>query len=114
MPQPIQATVYWDTANSRGTVDTISVPAGNGATVIQWSCDTKVISGFAITGLDPAVFNPAPPNPPAPPPPPSPNMVTNFTTTDSNNQAQSYTYNVFANHVTGLTSCHDPKIENGG
>ena len=41
-------------------------------------------------------------------------MVTNFTTTDSNNQAQSYTYNVFANHVTGLTSCHDPKIENGG
>lgn len=51
--------------------------------------------------------------PPAPPPP-SPHMVTNVTTTDSNNQAQSYTYNVFANHVTGLTSCHDPKIENGG
>lgn len=107
MPQ-INATVYWDSANSRGTVDTITVPRGNGATVIKWSCDTAVISGFTITGLDPTVFNPAPPdNPP-------PRAGTNFTTNDSNNSAGSYQYNVNATHVSGLTSSHDPKIENGG
>jgi hypothetical protein len=104
MGQPVNATVYWDTVNNQGTVDTITVPAGNGATVIRWTCDTTVISGFSITGLDSTVFNPAQSN----------SNVTNFTTNDSNNNATSYNYTVSATHVSGLTSRHDPKIENGG
>ncbi len=104
MGQPINASVVWDAANSRGTVDTITVPNGNGATVIRWSCDTTVISSFTITGLDTTVFNPAQSN----------NDVTTFTTTDSNNSAQECTYFVAATHVSGRTSSHDPKIENGG
>ncbi len=104
MGQPIAATVVWDAANNRGTVDTITVPKGNGATVIQWSCDTSVISGFTITGLDSSVFTPSQ----------SGDNVTTFSTTDSNKSAQECSYNVAATHVTGRTSSHDPKIENGG
>lgn len=104
MGQPIAANVVWDAANNQGTVATITVPAGNGATVIRWTCDTTVISSFTITGLDPDVFNPAQSN----------NDVTAFTTTDSNNSAQECTYTVSATHVSGRTSSHDPKIENGG
>jgi len=104
MGQPIVANVVWDAANSRGTVDTITVPPGNGATVIRWTCDTTVISGFTITGLDTTVFSPAQSNA----------GVTTFSTTDSNNAAQEYSYTVSATHVSGQTSSHDPKIENGG
>lgn len=103
MGQPIAAKVVWDADNNRGTVATITVPQGNGATVIQWSCDTSVIS-FTITGLDTSVFNPSH----------SGDNVTMFSTTDSNNSAQECSYNVAATHVTGRTSSHDPKIENGG
>jgi len=104
MGQPINANVVWDAANNQGTVATITVAAGNGATVIRWTCDPTVISSFTITGLDSAVFNPAQ----------SSNNVTTFTTTDSNNRAQECTYTVTATHVSGRTSSHDPKIENGG
>ena len=73
MGQPINAIVVWDGVSNQGTVGTITVPAGNGATVIRWTCDTAVISSFTITGLDSAVFNPAKSN----------DKVTTFTTTDS-------------------------------
>lgn len=104
MGQPIVANVVWDAVNNRATVDTITVPAGNGATVIRWTCDPAVISGFTITGLDASEFTPAQSN----------SGVTSFTTTDSNNNAQEYSYSVSGTHVSGRTSSHDPKIENGG
>ena len=101
MPQ-IDATVNWDDGKSKGTVDRIKVPAANGATVISWSCGTNVAS-FAITGLDASEFSQTASN----------GQVTNFSTTDSNNNAQTYSYTVQATHVDGRTSSHDPKIENG-
>jgi hypothetical protein len=99
---PINATVNWDAGKSKGTVDDIRVPAANGATVINWSCGTNVVS-FGITGLDTSEFSPAASN----------GQVTNFSTTDTNEQAKTYTYTVSATHKDGRTSSHDPKIENG-
>ena len=103
MPQPIAATVVWDDTLNKGTVADISVPVNNGATVIRWTCGPNVAS-FSITGLDAAEFNPAQ----------SGASVTTFTTTDTNDVAQNYTYTVTATHSSGRTSSHDPRIENGG
>ena len=99
---PINATVNWDDGKSKGTVDKIQVPASNGATVINWSCGTNVAS-FAISGLDDSEFSPAASN----------GQVTSFSTTDSNNDTNTYSYTVSATHTDGRTSSHDPKIENG-
>jgi hypothetical protein len=102
MPQPIPATVTWDTTLGKGTVADIVVPSGNGATVIQWTCDPSVAS-FTISGLDPNEFTPAQSNP----------DVTTFQTTDRDDTAQDYTYTVSATHAaTGARSSHDPKITN--
>ena len=99
---PINATVNWDAGQNKGTVADIQVPAANGATVITWTCGTNVAS-FAITGLDSTEFNPADSN----------GQVTRFTTTDTNDNSQTYNYTVNATHQDGRTSSHDPKIENG-
>ena len=99
---PINATVIWDDTLGKGTVADITVPAANGATVINWSCGANVAS-FAITGLDSSEFTPAQSN----------GQVTTFSTTDSNNNSQSYSYTVSATHTSGRTSRHDPRIENG-
>jgi hypothetical protein len=100
---PINATVYWDDNENKGTVDTIKVPAANGATVIQWTCGTGVAS-FAISGLDATEFGSNGSNG---------NQVTNYTATDRNNNTTVYNYTVDATHEDGRTSSHDPKIENG-
>lgn len=100
---PINATVNWDPTLNKGTVGDIVVPAGNGATVITWTCGANV-TGFTITGLDASEFTPSA----------SGNNVSSFTTTDRNDKAGNYTYTVSATHSSGLTSSHDPKIENGG
>ena len=99
---PISATVNWDTGQNQGTVADIQVPSANGTTVITWTCGPNVAS-FAITGLDASEFNPSASN----------GQVTRFTTTDTNDRAQTYTYTVSAVHQDGRTSSHDPKIENG-
>lgn len=101
MPQ-INATVTWDSGSNKGTVGDIQVPASNGSTVIRWSCGPNVAS-FEITGLDASEFTPAQSN----------GQVTTFTTTDRNDKAQTYNYNVNAVHQNGTKSSHDPKIENG-
>jgi hypothetical protein len=102
MPQPIPATVTWDTTLNKGTVADITVPSANGATVIQWTCDSSV-ANFTISGLDPNEFTPAASNP----------DVTSFSTTDRDDTAQVYTYYVDATHAaTGTRSRHDPKITN--
>jgi len=99
---PISATVTWDTALNKGTVADITVPHANGATVIQWSCDSTVAS-FTITGLDATEFNPSQSNA----------DVTNFTTNDRGDTAGDYSYTVQATHaLTGAKSRHDPKITN--
>lgn len=100
---PVNATVVWDDSLNQGTVADIVVPAGNGATVITWSCGPSV-TGFTITGLDAAEFTPAQ----------SGSGVTTFTTTDRNDVATSYNYSVTATHSSGRTTTHDPRIENGG
>ena len=99
---PINATVNWDVGQNKGTVADIQVPSSNGATVITWSCGANVAS-FAITGLDSSEFNPSQSN----------GQVTSFTTTDTNDTAQTYNYTVTATHQDGRMSSHDPKIENG-
>ena len=102
MPQPISAQVIWDTTLDKGTVADITVPSGNGATVIQWSCGPNVAS-FTISALDPNEFSPSA----------SQTDVTNFSTTDRDDTAQDYTYTVHAVHApTGRRSSHDPKIIN--
>jgi hypothetical protein len=107
MPQPISVTINWDSATSKGvpSVDPILVPKSNGATVIQWSCGTDVVS-FAIGGLSSSEFTPSQsagyPN----------NQVTNFSTTDSNDVVGDFSYTIVATHKSGLVSRHDPKIEN--
>ena len=102
MPQPIQAQVVWDTTLNKGTVADITVPSGNGATVIQWSCGANVAS-FTISGLDATEFTPAS----------SGTDVTNFSTTDRDDVAGDYSYTVQATHaLTGQRSSHDPKITN--
>lgn len=100
---PINAKVNWDATLNKGTVADIVVPAGSGATVITWTCGTDV-TGFTITGLDASEFTPSQ----------SGTNVPSFTTTDKNDVAQDYSYTVAATHSSGLTSSHDPKIENGG
>jgi hypothetical protein len=113
MPQPISATVTWDSTLNKGTVADISVPSANGATVIQWGCDSTVanftitgletVANFTITGLDASEFTPAS----------SGTDVTTFTTTDRADTAGDYTYTVQATHaLTGRRSSHDPKIIN--
>lgn len=102
MPQPIPAQVVWDDTLNKGTVADITVPSGNGATVIQWSCGANVAS-FTISGLDPNEFTPTASNP----------DVTTFSTTDRDDTAQEYSYTVEATHApTGRRSRHDPKITN--
>lgn len=102
MPQPISAVVTWDPTLNKGTVADITVPSGNGATVIQWSCSPEVAS-FTISGLDPTEFTPSS----------SASDVTNFSTTDRDDTAQDYTYTVEAVHAaSGRRSRHDPKITN--
>jgi hypothetical protein len=104
MPQPIQATVNWDTSTNGPVVspNPIQVPTSNGATVIQWSAGSDVV-GFQITGLDSTEFSYSN----------STNPVTNFTATDNNNEVGTFTYSVTATHKTGLKGTHDPDIENG-
>ena len=103
MPQ-IDAKVIWPDGQSSPSVDKdpITVPASNGATVIQWKCGTNVAS-FQISGLSATEFSD----------PASNGAVTVFTTTDQNNDPGTYTYTVTATHTTGKTASHDPKIENG-
>ena len=99
---PINVTVNWDNGTSKGTAPDIQVPSANGATVITWTCGANVAS-FAITGLDDEEFNPADSN----------GQVTRFSTTDSNNDSDTYNYTITATHQDGRVSSHDPKIENG-
>jgi len=102
MPPPISALVTWDATLNKGTVADISVPAANGATVIQWACGPNVAS-FTITGLDSTEFTPSS----------SGADVASFATTDRGATAQDYTYTVQATHaLTGERSSHDPKIIN--
>ena len=102
MPPPISALVTWDATLNKGTVADISVPAANGATVIQWSCGQNV-ANFTISGLDANEFTPAS----------SGNDVSTFATTDRADMAGDYTYTVAATHaLTGERSSHDPKITN--
>ena len=102
MPQPIPALVTWDSTLNKPTVADITVPSGNGATVIQWSCSPEIAS-FTITGLDPNEFTPSA----------SQTDVTNFSTTDRDDTAGDYSYTVAATHAaTGTRSRHDPKITN--
>lgn len=98
----IPAVVTWDTTLNKGTVADIVVPKSNGSTTIQWTCAPEVAS-FTISGLDATEFNPAS----------SQSDVTTFTTTDTGDTAQDYTYFVDAVHAaTGQRSRHDPKITN--
>ena len=99
---PINATVNWNDGSNKGTVGDIRVPTANGATVINWSCGANVAS-FGISGLDDSEFSPDGSN----------GQVTDFSTTDSNNNTGTYSYTVTAVHEDGRTSSHDPKIENG-
>jgi hypothetical protein len=104
MPQ-ISATVSWDSQNNVPVVnpDPIMVLQSNGATAIQWTCDST-ITNFQISGLDPSQFTaPATSGP-----------VKVFTSTDRNTSVGSYSYTVTATHSSGKTAKHDPKIENGG
>jgi hypothetical protein len=105
MPQ-IPATVSWDSQNNVPVVspDPINVPLANGATVIQWTCDSTV-TNFQIAGLDPTVFtSPATTSP-----------VTVFTSTDRNQGPGTFDYTVTATHAaSGKSAKHDPRIVNGG
>jgi len=98
----ISAVVTWDATLNKGTVADIVVPKSNGSTTIQWTCGAGVAS-FSISGLDANEFNPSSSQP----------DVTTFTTTDTGDTAQDYTYTVGAVHAsTGVRSRHDPKITN--
>jgi len=99
---PINATVNWDTTLNKGTVADIQVPAGNGATVITWSCGTDVAS-FAITGLDSSEFNPSDSNGQGP----------SFTSTDSNNNTTTHNYTVTATQPAGRRAATIPKSRMG-
>ncbi len=102
---PIRATVSWPAGASGPTVDKdpIVVPAGSGATVIEWSCGENV-SRLQISGLDPSVFSPAASN----------GMVPAFSTTDANRVPKTYDYVVAATQASGAAAARDPKIQNGG
>jgi hypothetical protein len=102
---PITVTVSWPAGQAEPTVDKdpVVVPKGGGATVIQWSCGDNV-SKLQIDGLDSTVFSPAASN----------GMVTHFSTTDANRVPATYTYTVAATQVSGGTTAHDPRIQNGG
>jgi hypothetical protein len=110
MPQPISVNINWPAGADKPAPDQdpIVVPAGQGATVIQWSCGTNVAS-FTISGLDASVFTPdgggGTSNPPQ-----------KFSTTDANRDtsATDYSYTITAVHTLGHSASHDPKIENGG
>ena len=102
---PIKAIVSWPATSPVPVVhpDPIPVPKGNGATVIQWTRGDGVAT-FTISGLDPAVFRPSA----------SKDFAQNFSTTDANEDAGMFTYEVSATRTTGGTVAHDPRIENGG
>ena len=102
---PINVTVTWPANAPAPTVDTdpIVVPKGSGATVIQWRSGSGV-SALQIIGLPADVFSPATSNGPVP----------NFSTTDANRVAGTYTYSVTAVRSGGGAAQHDPKIQNGG
>ena len=98
----IPAVVTWDATLNKGTVADIVVPKSNGSTSIKWTCAPEVAS-FTISGLDANEFNPAS----------SQSDVTTFTTVDTGDTAQDYTYTVEAvEAATGQRSRHDPKITN--
>jgi hypothetical protein len=98
----IPAVVIWDSTLNKGTVADIVVPKATGSTSIQWTCAPEVAS-FTISGLDGSEFNPAN----------SQTDVPTFTTVDTGDRAQDYTYTVEAVHApTGLRTRHDPKITN--
>lgn len=98
----IPAVVTWDATLNKGTVADIVVPKSNGSTSIQWTCAPEVAS-FTISGLDSTEFNPASSQP----------DVTTFTTVDTGDTAQDYTYTVEAVAAgTGQRTRHDPKITN--
>lgn len=101
---PIRATVSWPAGSSQPIVtpDPITVPAANGATVINWQCDDS-ISALSISGLDAGVFRPSASN----------GMVRTFSTTDANQDTKLYSYNVGATRAGGATAEDDPKIRNG-
>ena len=98
----IPAVVTWDATLNKGTVADIVVPKSNGSTTIQWTCSPEVAS-FTISGLDPNEFRPSSSQP----------DVTTFTTVDTGDTAQDYSYTVEAvAGATGQRSRHDPKITN--
>jgi hypothetical protein len=99
---PINATVDWPDGQTTPTVspNPIVVPKADGATVIQWTNGVHVAT-FEITGLDASQFNPVA----------SPGQRTSFSTNDANSKYQ-HSYTVNAVHTSGLTSSHDPKIQN--
>jgi hypothetical protein len=84
------------------TPNPVVVPPGQGATVIQWNLGANVTQ-FGISGLDATEFTPAA----------SQGQGRTFSTTDANNNAQSYNYTITATHTLGHVASHDPKIENG-
>ena len=102
---PINVTVDWPDGQTTATVsqNPIVVPKANGATVIRWTNGLNVAT-FEITGLDGSQFNPVA----------STGQGSSFSTNDANSDTTmtEYSYTVNAVHTSGLTSSHDPKIQN--
>ena len=102
---PVTVTVTWPANAPEPSVDIdpIVVPKGGGATVIRWTSGTGV-SALQIIGLPADVFSP----------PTSNGTVPNFSTTDANRVAGTYSYTVTAVRSGGGAGQHDPRIQNGG
>lgn len=99
MPDPITATVNWDSTKNKPQVtpNPIVVPSGNGETTINWVAGTDITS-FEIKDLPSSEFTMA---------------SNNQSATDKNDTQGTYHYKVTATHSSGVTAEHDPKIENG-
>ena len=102
---PVNVTVTWPANAPEPSVDIdpIVVPKGSGATVIRWTAGTGV-SALQIIGLPADVFSPPTPY----------GTVPNFSTTDANRVAGTYSYTVTAVRSGGGAGQHDPRIQNGG
>lgn len=105
MGKPRTVTVSWPAGAPGPTVDqpTVVINNGEGATVITWVCD-RTVTTLEISGLDGSVFTPSQ----------SPGMVPQFSTTDANRVAGTYTYTVGATQASGAQTAADPRIQNGG
>ena len=99
MPDPITATVNWDSTKNKPQVtpNPIVVPSGNGETTINWVAGTDITS-FEIKDLPSSEFTMA---------------SNNQSATDQNDTQGTYHYTVTATHSSGVTAEPDPKIENG-